>query len=269
VENPSIEARLIKPLSTPSESFQSLMGKMTKLLQIFNAPSNPGSGSEQSDSQSCLICFDDVVNDDSVLCGEGHSICAECFESYLEAEFTKEITSLYKTKGKIICPYPTCNSIYNSLQIVGCGEHIAAQWLKIFHRMGELEGVNSIRAAHSDAFRDLRNRIHDALNLSCPKFGKVFLDYDGCDAVTCSVCSQPFCGLCLKACQNSSEAHNHASACGQKSGYYSNDDIKKSMHSKVKSKQIQNILASITIEEKTWVIENFRTLFNKEGIEFV
>ena len=139
--------------------------------------------------------------------------------------------------------------------------------LKIFRRMGELEGVNSIRLADNDQFCNLRNRIHDALNLSCPKCGTVFFDYDGCDAVKCSACRQDFCGLCLKACTDLKDARHHASSCGQ-SGYYSSHDIKKKkMHLKVKSKNVQKILSCVGRDEKTWVMENFRTLFKEEGIE--
>ena len=258
---------MAKPLSSPSETFQSLMGKFSTLFEIFPRPSIEVKDIDQPLSKSCMICFDNFAHDSNeevgedhgVVCGRGHTVCFECFESYL--------ANHYERKGKIICPYPDCKIVYTALQIVRCGEHIAAQWLKVFHRIGELEGVNSIRHAYAGVFQDLRNRVHDALNLSCPKCQAVFIDYDGFDAVKCNVCAQFFCGLCLQACLDSSDAHKHASSCGKNSGYFSGPEIKEEMHLKVKQEKVKLILKSITNEEKAWVMKTFGTLFMKEGIK--
>ena len=41
----------------------------------------------------------------------------------------------------------------------------------------------------------------------CPKCSAVFFDYDGCNAVTCSRCTEAFCAVCLEACGRDAHAH--------------------------------------------------------------
>ena len=49
--------------------------------------------------------------------------------------------------------------------------------------------------------------IEEILNLRCPSCRTVFIDYTGCDALTCSSCGIAFCALCLVAC--GADAHPH------------------------------------------------------------
>jgi hypothetical protein len=62
----------------------------------------------------------------------------------------------------------------------------------------------------AERLRKMRLHILDeVVNLRCPRCKTVFLDYEGCDALTCGVagCGCAFCALCLKDCGN--DAHPH------------------------------------------------------------
>lgn len=45
------------------------------------------------------------------------------------------------------------------------------------------------------------------LLLRCPKCCVVFTEVDGCNAVVCRRCGEPFCGICLFS--NGTDAHSH------------------------------------------------------------
>ena len=57
--------------------------------------------------------------------------------------------------------------------------------------------------------------INDILNLQCPTCKMVFVDYDGCNALTCGNrnCNSHFCAWCLVRCPDSAATHNHVRAC--------------------------------------------------------
>ena len=57
--------------------------------------------------------------------------------------------------------------------------------------------------------RDHVNAINDMLNLHCPRCKQVFVDFDGCFALTCGngACRAGFCGWCLADC--GADAHQH------------------------------------------------------------
>jgi hypothetical protein len=52
------------------------------------------------------------------------------------------------------------------------------------------------------------------LTLRCPGrgCGTAFFDFEGCFALTCSVCRTAFCAWCLKRCGR--DAHDHVRRCG-------------------------------------------------------
>lgn len=57
---------------------------------------------------------------------------------------------------------------------------------------------------------EARNTI---LNLSCPKCELVYIDFDGCMALSCPRCSVHFCAWCHKHCTNSAGCHDHVREC--------------------------------------------------------
>ena len=40
-----------------------------------------------------------------------------------------------------------------------------------------------------------------------------FIDFEGCFALTCSLCNQNFCAYCLSACTSSATCHAHVLSC--------------------------------------------------------
>jgi hypothetical protein len=56
-----------------------------------------------------------------------------------------------------------------------------------------------------------REIIDSVLTLKCPRCSSAFVDYDGCDALTCGNprCGCNFCALCLAPFRNSAECHAH------------------------------------------------------------
>jgi hypothetical protein len=48
---------------------------------------------------------------------------------------------------------------------------------------------------------------------SCPQCCAGFVDFENCAAVTCTECEQKFCALCLEACPDDIEEHDHVRSC--------------------------------------------------------
>lgn len=56
----------------------------------------------------------------------------------------------------------------------------------------------------------IRQRVLDALNVRCPVCDAVFVDFNGCCALTCQ-CGRAFCAFCQADCRE--DAHQHVSSC--------------------------------------------------------
>eukprot|EP01039_Chlorochromonas_danica_P006672 gene6672-7373_t len=139
------------------------------------------------------------------------------------------------------CPQPGCNQILTAhaarrccagsneeltqggVEVISC-DHCAADYCLCCSSQ-----LNAAVKAHRDfscvvkqADPDGKIRGHvrtvqeEILPLRCPyeNCGKVFLDWNGCCAVTCSdPCNGHFCGLCLEPQRNSSVCHDHVRRC--------------------------------------------------------
>lgn len=66
--------------------------------------------------------------------------------------------------------------------------------------------------------RPLVNALNAALTDACPRCKAVFLDWEGCCAVSCGQCGCSFCGWCLKDC--GTDAHSHAAHCSEGKGLF-------------------------------------------------
>jgi hypothetical protein len=94
--------------------------------------------------------------------------------------------------------------------------------------------------------RHLFNGFANKLNLKCPRCQSAFLDYDGCNALTCAVpdCRAAFCAICLKDC--GSDAHQHVRG-SHKDGLFD----KKAFHEGVETrtqKQLDILMNKLTNE---------------------
>jgi hypothetical protein len=56
-----------------------------------------------------------------------------------------------------------------------------------------------------------RHIVDELLTLKCPRCRAVFLDFEGCFALTCHRCKCAFCGWCLADCN--ADAHAHVANC--------------------------------------------------------
>lgn len=91
----------------------------------------------------------------------------------------------------------------------------------------------------------MRQYIHhiteNILNLVCPSCNAAFLDFSGCCSVQCSTCSNFFCGLCLKKCDNSSLCHSHVLKCGlnpDSSNYFCSTDTLAKVHRRARVEKL-------------------------------
>ena len=235
----------------PSTEFLTLADKV---LQICDMKHKTTTG-----DVNCICCFDEP--DIYVCCSKSHAICGGCFSLYVESELNKELVVLSKSKAALKCPDPRCSYEYSMKQVVNHGgEHIAALWKSVLMKLGELDVHLSQKGAvkrHENLLRD----VDEALNLQCPSCSAVFLDYDGCDAVKCHACPAYFCGLCLVACQDSSDAHRHAAICSGKSGYFSTVELKAKKHREHKQSKLNRINEVCSKEEKLIIYQERKKIF--------
>jgi hypothetical protein len=98
--------------------------------------------------------------------------------------------------------------------------------------------------------------VESVLNLSCPRCKQVFLDFNGCFALTCSRCSCGFCAWCLQDCGN--DSHQHVRQCPQNltpdKGYSGNIDVWRSSNNKRIQRMILNKILQVSSPQVKEVI---------------
>ena len=82
----------------------------------------------------------------------------------------------------------------------------------------------------------------DVLNLRCPGCKAVFVDFDGCFALTCAVntCRRGFCAWCLKDC--GADAHAHVATCPEGKGVHGTLQAFNAHHKLRRQKKIIELL---------------------------
>lgn len=139
------------------------------------------------------------------------------------------------------CPRPNCNQIldkqtiktcpadtpqelqYGGVQVISCVNCVADYCLKCSQDMGKsVKAHEGFSCASNQLDPNGAVAIHaryiqeQLLSICCPHCKRVFLDFSGCCAVTCSdPCNRYFCGLCLSAQPNSSVCHSHVQSCSK------------------------------------------------------
>ncbi|KAJ3323819.1 hypothetical protein HDV06_001189 [Boothiomyces sp. JEL0866] len=227
-QQPETQRRTVTFDSTAVDN-EHLNKKSSKICCIYRKPYNPDDPSSDEDSDNEK--------------GNGYDIQPKykkkhqhyCFPQYVSTELEKPLAMLAVTKGKLKCPKTNANVIFLQSK------------LQIVDTLKQMEGVNSAPAFQVDS---LRTRLEEALNLTCPWCQPVFLDYDGCDAVLCSKCRKYFCGLCMNACANSSQAHTHAAVCSGANTVHSAQNIKKKRRLLYKQNKVIRLLENLTKDEK-------------------
>jgi len=92
------------------------------------------------------------------------------------------------------------------------------------------------------------------LTLKCP-CGAAFVDFDGCFALTCSRCHQPFCAWCLQ--RSPGEIHHHVQTCPRNPGntYYGTQQEFNQFHAERKRRLVQERIEREEEEVKEKVMQ--------------
>ncbi len=192
-------------------------------------------------SSRCEICFDYFAdtNREGYACAQHHFVCWNCLKDFA---MSKSIAcsvgkgldkddSLTCVHSKCVLPYklqevaqqhaPT--DVYDSLQKLTESvrfDRVLAERLAEQKRVMDIEH-NRIMAIQNEDERNAellcRTIRSDILNLQCPRCHTVFVDFEGCFALTCSKpnCQAGFCAWCLQDCD--ADAHRHVANCPENS----------------------------------------------------
>eukprot|EP01044_Picomonas_judraskeda_P015220 COSAG03_NODE_2521_length_2678_cov_3.516745_1_plen_616_part_10 len=199
-----------------------------------------GQGDVGTPARECIICFEN--KHDGVECDgtPQHFCCTECFQEHVAVSCQDEMRKLQMRDGRVFCPccvFPPSDESCRSSPYPGsyiaryCDE-------KTFDLYQEAQGklMEARIAREADATVRLRVEaelrqaqeqggeltkarkciLEEILPLSCPRCKQVFIDFEGCMALTCSGadCGCDFCGWCLADC--GTDAHAHVAKCPAK-----------------------------------------------------
>jgi hypothetical protein len=83
---------------------------------------------------------------------------------------------------------------------------------------------------------------NDVLSLKCPRCEAVFLDFEGCFALTCSRldCRAGFCAWCLKDCGR--DAHSHVPLCPEGKGLFARREVFDRHHTLRRQKKVREMI---------------------------
>ena len=101
--------------------------------------------------------------------------------------------------------------------------------------------------------------IDNILTLQCPRqnCGAAFLEFDGCLALTCTICGCGFCGVCMKDC--GADAHDHVRVCGYANtrgrAHARADDIPH-MQNAWRKDRLQEFLGPLQADVRTRVVDS-------------
>ena len=102
--------------------------------------------------------------------------------------------------------------------------------------------------------------VENTLNLRCPRCKKVFVDFDGCFALTCSqnACRAGICAWCLKDCGG--DAHGHVPACREGRGLFATKEVFNNHHRQRKERLVRELVQREPVE----VQRHVRRLLEKD-----
>jgi hypothetical protein len=179
------------------------------------------------------LCDDAVAEAAGIRCGGGarHFACVGCFNMHVRSYLEPGL--LAGGGGRVPCVKGVDCAHQWDLDSAEPGVDKATykQWAKALQAMAidapreKAEREAALAAAEAAALREraaeararaLRVVIVDRdLKMCCPRCALVFVEYSGCNALTCPKCAAGFCAVCLKDCGNDAHPHIKASAaCG-------------------------------------------------------
>jgi hypothetical protein len=90
-------------------------------------------------------------------------------------------------------------------------------------------------------------QISEILTNHCPHCNAVFLEWEGCAAVTCASCRGSFCGGCLTAQRNDSVCHAHVLVCSQNPGksYWISPEQVDKAHRQIRVRKLKELFLAM------------------------
>ncbi len=198
----------------------------------------------------CCICLDDVDRAVCLSCKPGgerggaqaggsaapapaqqqqqqqHHLCLGCLSRHVET--CSQPAKLEAHGGLIPCPEATCPARPHKIEdlaghldkasfaaYAGALRYHFADVARLKREAKEAMDRAAAAAlaaeARADRVRLLRLTVIERdLTLHCPRCSGAFLDYSGCNALTCARCAAGFCALCLADCGRDAHAHYYA-----------------------------------------------------------
>jgi len=208
----------------------------------------------KGDLYSCCVCLaDDVYEIDGVVCPVGdraHFLCRDCFARKIEHDsHTADDNGFVKRRGSIYCIgysgkkspcHSSCSpppSPYTDQTIASCtndevfthymdgkkafleAELAAANEKVVKERVERALEENKRLTERERQVRNHANYIRESvLTICCPHrgCGQAFVDFDGCFALSCSLCRKHFCGWCLAPASDNDSCHAHVRRCSSR-----------------------------------------------------
>ncbi|CAK9020611.1 Serine/threonine-protein kinase RUNKEL (Protein EMBRYO DEFECTIVE 3013) (Protein RUNKEL), partial [Durusdinium trenchii] len=177
----------------------------------------------------CLVCCAHHTASQVVTCEANHSLCDDCFRESVGsfARGDTETQLQVAENGAVKCLFPTCPEMIPAQEAAlhadsetwetvmnGVKDHVEQGLSVEFQR--RLDEALESRREDLQVEQHRNTVIESILNLQCPRCGTVFLDFNGCCALSCSSasCSCEFCAWCLRDCGDSSDdCHRHVANC--------------------------------------------------------
>lgn len=244
----------------------------------------------------CTVCLEYRDQENLIGCnmandyGSSHFLCrVPCFNAYV-LSFCNNLENIFmETNGNIPCisGANSCKHYFSDRMVIAnCSDSTSMEYLNMKKRLLEKQiytkfeseyqqrlEIEAKKIASMNAFeREVnryRNIILESFNLKCPRCHLVFVDFEGCFALSCFRCGCGFCAWCLKDC--GSDAHRHVTRCPMnlisgKEVFGTMDQWKKA-RTKILKGTIQTQLLEITdLRLRSEVYKSLEILFKEKEI---
>ena len=172
------------------------------------------------DIAPCMVCLCDD-EDTMRVCNANHRVCAGCAGGIVR-DFASD-----PADGRVRCPAGKCDACEGHaetdlvlLALAAGGEDAKEDITTLLaaltsvaegtaEKRGRAEGAEAARKETIDMSKvesTVRKIREEALCERCPRCKKVFDEWNGCNALTCS-CGCAFCAVCLEDCGSDAHAH--------------------------------------------------------------